>query len=115
MEIITIVLSAAEQRTFRDRMQRAKGYWCIYLFILYFYFYRTGVYLDTRLIEFKISRHTISNLKKNLITLYSLKAFMYIYINEFSTSRIHERPYVLVDDGAVPGGEGTMNIAQDYW
>jgi len=29
---------------------------------------------------------------------------MCIYINEFSTSRIHERPYVLVDDGAVLGG-----------
>jgi hypothetical protein len=28
-----------------------------------------------------------------------------IYINEFSTSRIRERPYVSVDDGAVQGGE----------
>jgi len=66
--MISFALAAEGKRTCSDRM------WMIllfYLFILFLYLYCTSVniYIGTRLIEFKISRYTIGNLKKNLITL----------------------------------------------
>jgi len=67
-------------------------YWCfIYLFYFYISIAQAYIYIGTRLIEFKISRYTIGNLKKNLITrrptlTYSIVCIdvcVYIYIVQY--------------------------------
>jgi len=123
--MISFALAAEGKRTCSDRM------WMIlvfYLFILFLYLYCTSVniYIGTRLIEFKISRYTIGNLKKNLITLRPTLTCSIVCINVCVCVCV----YILMslaragyangsacwwDEGAAPGREGTMNITRDYW